>query len=233
MIKILSCTKNPISFIGECVGVCQNANTDNNEANFKRGVECINSDHGRAMEYADFTIFIEGYSARVIRELYTHIGGSPTRTQSSTRYVDCSRFGYYTPLSIRNNFKSNEIYHQTMSNIANEYMRLLDLGVPREDVANILPLGMETKVCLKMNLRTFSSMCEKRLCSRAYHEFRSLVLEIKQVLSARDKEWKLLCDKVLLVGCEKNKQCVEKHGCGKYPKRDDFITSEDMKKVMK
>ncbi len=40
---------------------------------------------------------LEGYSARVIRKWYTHIGGQPTRLQASTRYIDYEHgFSYVT-----------------------------------------------------------------------------------------------------------------------------------------
>lgn len=46
-------------------------------------------------------MILDGYSARVIREWYTHIGGSPTRLQASTRYIDYEHgFDYVVPPSI-------------------------------------------------------------------------------------------------------------------------------------
>ena len=86
--------KNPITMIGRMVGLCYGSDTSNDEKNYKRGYNCITSGHGRTIEFPDVYMHIEGYSARVIRELYTHIGGSPTRVQESTRYIDYSNFEY-------------------------------------------------------------------------------------------------------------------------------------------
>ena len=94
-------TKNPITLMGKRAGVCWGANIDDNEKNYKRGLDCLQSGHGRVMEYVNVEMIIDGYSARVIREWYTHLGGSPTRLQASTRYIDYeSGFDYVIPKSI-------------------------------------------------------------------------------------------------------------------------------------
>lgn len=39
--------KNPISMIGEEAGICWGADTSNPEKNYKRGLDCLESEHGR------------------------------------------------------------------------------------------------------------------------------------------------------------------------------------------
>ena len=99
-------TKNPITLMGARAGCCWNANITDDEKNYKRGLDCIKSGHGRVMEYVNVEMVIDGYSAKVLREYYTHIGGSPSRLQASTRYIDYSKgdgFSYTTPHSIEKN----------------------------------------------------------------------------------------------------------------------------------
>ena len=85
-------------------GVCWGAPLDDKEKNVKRAISCIKAGHGRVMEYVDIELVIEDVSARCLRELYTHIGGAPTRLQASTRYIsEQSGFDYYTPPKIENN----------------------------------------------------------------------------------------------------------------------------------
>ena len=87
-ITILSATtKDPITLMGECTGVCYGSDTTDPVKNYKRGKDCLTSGHGRALEYPQVYLVIQGFSARVEREIYTHIAGSPTRTQASTRYI--------------------------------------------------------------------------------------------------------------------------------------------------
>ena len=59
--------KKPITLIGNRAGICWNADITNDEKNFKRGIDCITSNHGRTFEFVDVHMIIEGYSARVIR----------------------------------------------------------------------------------------------------------------------------------------------------------------------
>ena len=80
-------TKHPITLIGKYAGVCWGATKSDNEKNYKRGLDCIESEHGRTWEFPDVYAIIDGYSAKVLREWYTHVGGSPTRLQASTRYI--------------------------------------------------------------------------------------------------------------------------------------------------
>ena len=83
MVKIQDYTTlNPLQMIGKEAGICWNAPTDSIKANKRRAIDCIKSNHGRVIEFPDVYMIIEGYSARVIREFYTHIGGSPTRLQA-------------------------------------------------------------------------------------------------------------------------------------------------------
>lgn len=93
MIKIFEeTTRNPITFIGKMAGVCYGANIEDGEKNYKRGLDCISSNHGRTLEFPSIYLMIDEYSARVIREFYTAIGGLPTRLQASTRYIDYKDF---------------------------------------------------------------------------------------------------------------------------------------------
>uniref|UniRef100_UPI004055E283 FAD-dependent thymidylate synthase n=1 Tax=Acetatifactor sp. TaxID=1872090 RepID=UPI004055E283 len=75
-------TKSPITLMGQRAGVCWGADIEDEAKNYKRGLDCMESGHHRVMEYVNVEMVLEGYSARVIREWYTHIGGAPTRLQA-------------------------------------------------------------------------------------------------------------------------------------------------------
>lgn len=221
MIRLIDYKENPITHCGKVAGLCWGANTDNDEQNFKRGLECIKNNHGRVMEYTDITIEISEYSARVIRELYTHIVGT-SRLQESTRYVDCSDLGYYIPPSIKVNSTAKELYEECIANIMKTYSELLDLGVKKEDVANLLPLGSHTKVILKINLRALINLSHLRLCNRAYIEFRQLILELIKVLTPISNEWELLCKQIFVPKCINMGYCDERYSCGLRPKKENI-----------
>ena len=214
-------TKNPISMIGEEAGICWGANTKDAEKNHKRGLDCIESNHGRAMEYPTISLVISGYSSKVIREFYTHIVGN-SRLQASTRYIDYSKgFKFITPHTIENNPKAKEIWDDFMSNVAPTIEKLKLCGVPNEDATNVLPLAYSTKIVVKMNLRSLMNMAEMRLCNRAYWEYRELMSDILTELAKYSEEWEeLIYDlRIFVPKCEKSGFCVESKCCGKKPRK--------------
>lgn len=223
-----STTVNPITLIGEMAGLCWGADTTRSIKNYKRGLDCIRCNHGRTMEYPQIYLVLDGYSARVIREFYTHIGGAPSRLQESTRYVDCSSFGYVVPPSVAQNVKANYIFQDTMRYISKSITQLEELGIKREDSAMLLPLGMETKVVVRTNLRNLIDMSRQRMCTRAYWEFRQLMNDILQALSDygathMTPEWEKLIsvEKVFAPKCDVLGYCPERYGCGRKPKREE------------
>ena len=223
-------TTNPISLIGEEAGICWGADTTDAAKNYKRGVDCIKSDHGRAMEFPQIYLVLDGWSAKVIREFYTHIGGAPTRLQASTRYIDYSK-GFYSviPPSISGNEEAAETWNEFMATVAPTVEKLKKLGVPNEDATNVLPLAYMTKVVVRTNLRNLIDMSRQRLCTRAYWEFRKLMKEIFWQLENYSDEWEdIIYDlKVFKPKCELLGYCPETRGCGKKAKRSETNESHD------
>ena len=211
----------PISLIGERAGICWGADITDAAKNYKRGLDCIKSNHGRTLEYVNVELVIDGYSARVIREWYTHLGGAPTRLQASTRYIDYSDFAYVTPPKISANDEAKAIYDGAMKSIADAGEKLEALGIPREDSAMLLPLGMTTKIVDKRNLRNLIDMSRQRMCTRAYWEYRELFSDICRALRAISPEWEYIIDTQMKPKCELLGYCPEKHSCGRKPAKPD------------
>ena len=221
-VTILSTTThNPIELIGERAGICWGANIEDKDKNYKRGLECIENNHGRTLEFVNLEMILDGYSARVIREWYTHIGGAPTRLQASTRYIDYGNFEYVVPESIEKDDAAKTIYTEFMRSVSRT-LGLLELrSIPREDTAMILPLGMTTKIVDKRNLRNLIDMSRQRLCTRAYKEYRTLMKDIMDQLKDYDSQWAYIVEHYLAPKCEVLGYCPEKYGCGRKPKRGE------------
>ena len=213
-------TKNPITLIGKRAGICWGADISDDTKNYNRGLDCIKSNHGRTLEYVNIELVLDGYSARAIREYYTHIAGSPTRLQASTRYINYKNFDYVIPPSVKK-FGGEEIYKETMDIISENCQKLEQLGIQREDSAMLLPLGMSTKIVDKRNLRSFVDMSRQRECTRAYWEFREMFNDIKNALSELSDEWKYIIDTQFMPKCEYLGYCPEKKSCGRVPKKED------------
>ena len=214
-------TRFPLQKIGQMAGICWNSPTDNAEKNINRAIDCIKSGHGRVMEYASVEMVIDGYSARCIREWYTHIAGGPTRLQESTRYVDESAFPYIVPPSVEKNEVAKSVYEDTMKSIQAGYKSLIGLGVPKEDCAMILPLGMATKIVDKRNLRSIVDMSRQRMCTRAYWEYRALMADICAALRDYSDEWKWIVENCMHPKCDDLGYCPERKSCGRHAKKEE------------
>lgn len=213
-------TQHPITTIGRRAGVCWGADVSDDKKNYKRGLDCLEQNHGRTLEFVNVELVLDGYSSRVIREWYTHIGGAPTRLQASTRYIDYRNFEYVTPKTITANSEAQNIYDGVMASIAEGVSQLESLKIPREDVGMILPLGMSTRIVDKRNLRNLIDMSRQRLCSRAYWEFRVMLSDILCALSNVSDEWKTIIAAYMKPKCEYLGYCPEKRGCGKKPGKE-------------
>lgn len=217
-------TKYPITLIGKRAGVCWGADVTDDKKNYKRGMDCIISNHGRTLEYVNVEMVIDGYSARVIREWYTHLGGTPTRLQASTRYIDYTKengFDYVIPPSIQNHPTALVRYQVLMKRI-NEVCKELEesFGIPREDSALCLPLGMTTKIVDKRNLRNLIDMSHQRMCNRAYHEYRKLFSDICNELRNVSDEWAWIVNHLFTPKCKQLGYCPEKKSCGRIQKKE-------------
>lgn len=204
--------KDPITLIGEMAGVCYGSPVDDPVKNYKRGLHNLKSGHGRTWEFPDVYLTIDEYSARVIREWYTHIGGAPTRLQASTRYINYAKggFKYITPHSIKKNQEAQDIWDGLMDHI-NLTLNLLEeeYNIPHEDTANGLPLGMETVIVCKINLRTLIDMSHQRMCTCAYWEYRELFSDLCKALSEYSEEWAKLVKEYFVPKCEIVGYCNE------------------------
>lgn len=216
-------TKNPITLMGERAGICWGSDLSDAEKNYKRGLDCIKSGHGRVMEYVNVEMIIDGYSAKVLREYYTHIGGSPTRLQASTRYIDYSKgegFVYTTPDSIDKN-GYYPVWKALMDTINRTIKTMIDNGVPVEDATMALPLAYSSKMVDKRNLRNLVDMSRQRMCNRAYWEYRELFNDICNALKEYSDEWKWIVDNLFHVKCDEVGYCIEAKSCGRKPKKEN------------
>ncbi len=215
-------TKNPITLIGRRAGVCWGGDIEDDAKNYKRGMDCIVSNHGRTMEYVNVEMVLDGYSARVIREWYTHIGGAPTRLQSSTRYINYQAgFDYIIPHGIEKDAAACEEYKRAMREIQASLQKLEIMGIAREDSAMLLPLGMSTRIVDKRNMRNLVDMSRQRMCTRAYWEYRELFRNLCHALSKYSEEWKWIVENLFAPKCDVAGYCTERKSCGRHGKKEE------------
>lgn len=206
MVEILDYTKNPLTTIGKMASICYNTELKDDEHACRIAKHCINSGHGRNLEFARVSLKIT-CSARVGREIYTSIGGSPTRLQASTRYITYDDFNYVIPNGL--NSEQEYEYNICMKNIRDSYRKLKGLNLSNDITGYVLPLAMETTIVWDGNIRTLETMFNQRLCYRALEEYRELMKELKLKLSKLDSEWKWISDKLFVPKCVNLGYCIE------------------------
>lgn len=217
-------TKDPISLMGRRAGICWGADISNPEKNYKRGLECIANNHGRVIEFPDVHMFFDGYSAKCLREYYTHIGCLPSRLQASTRYINYSKgdgFKYTTPITVSKNKQAELEWKDIMKTINGLISRFInEYEIPIEDATMALPLAYNSRMVDKRNPRNLIDMSRNRMCSRAYWEFRDLFNNIIVALKEYSPEWATLVDMEFMPKCEYLGYCPEKYSCGRKPKKN-------------
>ena len=217
-------TKDPISLIGRRAGICYGTDISDPIKNYKRGMDCIKKGHGRTMDFPEVHMHIKGYSAKVIREYYTHIGCLPARLQESTRYINYAKdgFEYITPHTVERNKEAKAKWDWLMDVINSTIVDLnKNYNIPIEDASETLPLCMETGMVDKRDLRNLVDMSRNRECNRAYWEFRELFRDIKNALSDYSEEWEILVSLLFYPKCKELGYCSEKKPCPRNPKKDD------------
>ena len=135
------------------------------------------------------------------------------------RGLKCIR-EYIVPPAIKNNKECYEMYCEQMKKICETCIELEEKGVSKEDVANLLPLGMTTKISYRVNFRTLVDMSHQRMCTRAYWEFRQLFNDIAAALKEYSPEYKLLVDELFMPKCEYLGYCTESQSCGRKGRKE-------------
>lgn len=220
IILLSETTEKPLTLIGETAAIAYHTSTADPEKNKKRGRQCILDGHYRMLEFPQVFFEADGYSIKVAREIFRHVGDGLSAVQDSTRYCNFEAFEYVTPPKIDGHPDTKIIYDEIMANIADAYHRLLELGAPKEDASGVLPLNMTTRFVMRKNARNLADMSRVRLCNRAYHEFRDFMKDLISELRHYSEEWDELADLIFMPKCSELGYCNEAHGCGKFPKKD-------------
>jgi thymidylate synthase (FAD) len=136
----------------------------------------ISEGHESIIEHASATFDIRGISRACSHQLVRHRIAS--YSQESQRYVDMTAAEFVVPPAIAEDPRALEIWHESLGQIAQAYLRLRELGVRKEDARFLLPNATATRIIVTMNFRAlrhfFSVRCERA----AQWEIRALALEM-------------------------------------------------------
>ena len=190
-VKILAHTPNPERLVAAAAKLCYSSSpvdeimenlTD--EAVEKFLTKLVDMGHESPTEHASFTFMIDGITRACSHQLVRH--RLMSFSQRSQRYVNESGFQYVVPQEIQNNESTRRYFHGLMSDLDDAYIHLVEklreAGRTKEEANEsaraILPNACTTSLVLTANARELMHFFNKRCCSRAQDEIRSVADEM-------------------------------------------------------
>jgi len=134
------------------------------------------------LEYVSLVFKFENVSRALQQQLTRHRIGFSFSIQS-LRCVDLPNFadnGNYT------NPNNTMAYYNSMLAIQDIYRAAIDSGVNTQDARGLLPMNIHSTVTFSCNLRSLAGMLNKRLCLKTQDEFRSVAMQIYEMIKDID-----------------------------------------------
>lgn len=145
----------------------------------------------------------------------------------SQRYVDMSNFKIYaSDIIMQDEFLIMELeecvketrdrYNRMKKYLKEKYPNAKEEWI-NDQIRTILPIGCECKLNIAFTIEGLIHFCNIRLCNRADKPIRELAKLM------RDEVLKIapIYEPYLVPKCQRDLYCEEKHGCGKYPSKDE------------
>lgn len=148
----------------------------------------IKSGHESVIEHEKVSVRVicdRGVSHEIVRHRIA------SYSQESTRYCNYSGDKFGNQLTfIRPNFWNEDdeqykIWLESMKNIEDNYMRLLQCGAKPQEARSILPNSLKTELVMTMNLREWRHFFRLRTDMAAHPQMRQLALMILEEFKCR------------------------------------------------
>lgn len=209
--------KNPLSIAELAASVCYDSEPTET---YRIAKGCKATGHRSVLEHISFTFHVTGVSRALLAQLSRHRHIS--LSVRSQRYCSEDNFDYVNPFVEQH---GGDVFDDMMSNIANDYKLLKNLGAANEDARAVLPNACCTELYVTINARSLIEMSHLRLCTRAQAEIRSMFQLIKEQVAT-------VCPELaawMVPSCEANPKypfCPEGNRCcGRHPKLADVYKS--------
>lgn len=159
-----------------------NSETDiigfNDKSYYEAFEKAIKAGHHSLLEHTNMTFLLENVSRALLAQMTRH--RLVSYTVRSQRYCNESESKDYYPDSIINNAKALPIYMKSLREAKESYIKLVNLGIPKEDARFVLPNSTFTTILMTVNAREFIHICKLRLCGKAQAEIRQCVYLMRE-----------------------------------------------------
>ncbi|MGB9814260.1 MAG: FAD-dependent thymidylate synthase [Thermovenabulum sp.] len=129
---------------------------------------------------------------------------------------------YYStlPQDIKKDLNAIFTYLEGLKGAKETYLKLVNMGVDKEDARYILPMGTMTNIVMTMNARSLYNFFSLRCCNRAQSEIRELAnLMLEEVKKIAPNLFKKAG-----APCESLGYCPEgDFSCGRFPSQKNFL----------
>ena len=178
--------------------------------------------HMSPFEHASFSFAMDGLSRVASHQLVRHRVAS--FSQQSQRYVRMAAPEAVMPPTVSSLPEAAALFESQLKSAADAYLRLISLGVPKEDARFILPHGALTSLIVTMNARELHHFFSLRLCRRAQWEIRGLARKMLALALEAARE---LFDPAG-PPCLSEGRCREAESCGQpFSSVEEILTKTD------
>ena len=181
--------------------VCRS--TDNASTALKHSIE---AGHESLLEHVSVTYKITGISRACSHQLVRHRIASYSQQSQRHVIVNAEEVWFVKPDNVE-----EEMFNDIMDYLIDNYMFMIESGVPEEDARYVLPNACKTDLVMTINLRSLINLFKHRICNRTQKEFRELAtvmyLKIKHL-------YPIIFNQYTFPACDECKEpCGECNGC--------------------
>ena len=205
-----------ITYTPTASGICCDAAAvcTNSKNGYRSLQHSLASGHESVLEHAVFTFRVEGLSRAALAQLTRHRLAS--FSVESQRYVKLDDWKAVIPDTITKSKFLQEADEQIRHSME-LYRRMVEAGIPAEDVRYLTPQAITTNLVLTMNARELRHFFSLRCCNRAQWEIRHLADEMLRLCR---KEAPILFE-AAGPGCVTG-NCPESRPCGQPRNKSDW-----------
>ena len=190
----------------------------------KVGMSCLKEGHtsGSRADMFKFRIHCPRYCAD---QVMRHGVGTAINCQSQ-RYVDMDdNFSIYVPPQVMNDNDLHDAYLDYEDSCRRQYQELRKMmnerGISGEQANDLmrtmLPIGVPCNLTMGFTIEALIHFMHKRLCVRADEPIRKVAQLMEEAVLEVEPRYKGL----FVPQCVDLMHCPEKHGCGRYPNKEE------------
>jgi thymidylate synthase (FAD) len=173
-VTLLNITQDAEKLIERCGRISHKSEEKITKTSYKNFIKLlIKLGHESVFEHASATFLIEDVPRALTHEIVRHRLCS--FTQKSQRYVDESSLKFYTPDEIKNNNLALIEYEEIQEQTRQSYIRLLELGIKKEDARCVLNNAVASDIIITANMRQWRHMMKIRLDKSAWLPYRKMM----------------------------------------------------------